>query len=508
MTATQITPQTAMTLATIAPTGATPRPSGETLRDQTERVRTGVAWQLSQHTSWALNWLVLTPDNANMAYIAVNTEPGSNQLAVVIRGTVDNPADSMEDFDVSTVVPFTAGIPAGQAPISVSKGAMAAFTQIVNANPDVLDPLMRQDLARRVLNVTAKMEPNPTLFVIGHSLGGCVATMIALYLRALTYANLPNFGILTFAAPTAGLDDFAKYFDRQTWAQCERHVNHYDLIPQAWDKLNIPVDPLKPWYPAPGPKMTGAMDALINTLKAKPGNNKYVQPMPIKEWNAKYETVDKNLVRHTNQDFMGQVGYQHANATYLSLLGADVTLDAAPTVTEVDPSFGTQGSQVTITGTGFALFPKESTFVDFGPIAYNPGSIEIKSDTQIVLNNVPYGYGIVTVQVTNPLGTSAASPIAQYAYGGPAPVAVTGVEVSDTITTVTISGTGFAEGAVVYFGTVESQDVTLKPDPPRSPKLVATIPPPAKAGETVDITVVLNGYSSPTSPADEFTYPG
>ncbi|MGW4047649.1 hypothetical protein [Streptomyces sp. NPDC004721] len=108
--ATPITPQVAMTLAAIAATGATPRPSGETLQAQTDRIKLGISRQFSNSPltkNWTPTWLALSPDNANMAYIAKNND-GSNQFAVVVRGTIASVTDILEDLDVGTVVPFTA----------------------------------------------------------------------------------------------------------------------------------------------------------------------------------------------------------------------------------------------------------------------------------------------------------------------------------------------------------------------------------------------------------------
>lgn len=504
MPGTKITPQAAMTLAAIAPTGAAARPSGETLQAQTTRVASGVKQQLSAHTTWELQWLALSPDNANMAYIALNKEPASNQVAVVIRGTDATLADIMEDFDVSTVVPFTAG--GSKTPVSVSKGAMEAFTQVANMQPADADPAAQRSLVGALKAVLDKAPPDATVFVVGHSLGGCVATMVALYLKAQTWPKPPSFGVLTFAAPTAGLADFAAYFDSQSWSQCERHVNHYDLVPHAWDKLgDVLKDPVtgQPWYPDAGPRMTDAVKQLITGIMGIPGYHKYAQPKLVTEWNTEYKIRDPFLSAQSTQDFLGQVAFQHANLTYMVLLGAFVELDKAPKVTGVSPSFGEAGIQVTVEGSGFAAFAPKDTAVDFGVVACDPGSYEIKSDAQILVHQVPDGAGIVDVRVTNPLGTSAGSPASQFAYGGPEPVTVTRVEVNKLVGAVAITGTGFTDQAAVYFGLVQAQDVKLNPQG----QLTAPIPPSGPAGTTVDITVVVNGYSSPTSPADQYSYP-
>ncbi|MET8544833.1 hypothetical protein ABZW03_29950 [Kitasatospora sp. NPDC004799] len=130
--------QVCMTLSALAATAATPRPSGETRDEQTWRVAAGIAQQLTAiwlatQASWQLAWVALSPDDANMAYIAKCID-GSNRFAVVVRGTVGSITDILEDLDVGTVVPFTAS--GSPTPVAVSKGALTAFTQVATI-PDL-----------------------------------------------------------------------------------------------------------------------------------------------------------------------------------------------------------------------------------------------------------------------------------------------------------------------------------------------------------------------------------
>jgi len=500
MTVTQIDPKTAMTLAAIAATGATPRPSGETLQEQTDRITFGVTQQLAKNASgWELSWLALSPDNANMAYVAVNL--GANQVAVVTRGTVANLSDILEDFDVGTVVPFTAG--GAQTPISVSKGALDAFTQVMGMTGAFAGSTGVNLNGALSSILSATMGPNPVVFAIGHSLGGCLATMVGLSLQAGSWAQNPSFGVVAFAAPTAGLGDFASYFDSRTWAQCQLHVNHYDVIPQAWSNLP-PAD--WPWYQdPPGPVATDEVDLLVGALSTATGYHTYVQPSAIKQYNQDYHLRDDNLVANSTMDFLGQIAFQHANSTYLDLLGAgDVKLYPAPMVIEVRPGFGLPRSEVTIIGKGFtAVDPEHPTMVDFGPVPCE--TFEVKSDEEIFVYEVPAGSGIADVQVTTPFGTSAASQLAKYAYGGPAPVRVFRVEALDTDVQppqVMVWGTGFGAGARVFFGKVPSPQVQLV-----DPLQLRVMVPPGDPGTVVNVTVLYNGYSSPTSPVDQYTYP-
>ncbi|MFE5325544.1 hypothetical protein ACFRCG_03910 [Embleya sp. NPDC056575] len=170
---------------------------------------------------------------------------------------------------MGTVVPFTA-VGSPPAPPAVSKGAMEAFAQIVTMSTAGVT------LVKALAAALAEAAPNPAVHVIGHSLGGCVATIIGPYLRARTWPDAtPRFGIHTFAAPTAGGPDFATYVDSPDWVANERHYNDWDLVPRAWTNL----DDAKKWYPdPPGPAANDDVKAVITAIASLPGPHVYAQP--------------------------------------------------------------------------------------------------------------------------------------------------------------------------------------------------------------------------------------
>lgn len=496
--------QVTMTLAALAATGATSRPSGESLQDQSARILAGISQQLTDQRlatsgTWQPVWLALSPDNANMAYIARNTD-GSNEFAVVSRGTTPNLTDISEDLEVGTVVPFTAG--GAPQPIAVSAGAMAAFTQIANA-PSIVPattsgagiPPVGSTLADalEIALQSAPASPQPTVYVTGHSLGGCLATMVAPYLRVELSAQA-QFALITFAAPSAGLASFADYVDSVGWLTNERHVNAYDLIPLAWTEL---LDAVR-WYPSPGPTATWEIEGLLAVLISRTNGHTYAQPgSPLKN-NEDYKVLRKSLVNNTTADFLGQVAFQHANSTYLGLLDAPL-IAPGPVVLGISPTSGGAGTTVKIGGIGFTA----DSVVDFGPIAC--GNAAIDSDT-LITATVPAGTGIVDVRVTNVLGTSPVVPIGQFAYGGPAPVVVRqiGPNSGQVGTHVTIQGSGFAAGATVSFNRTPALAVDVE-----SPvKITATVPKLPDDSRTANVTVTVGVATSPTSPAGEFTYTG
>ncbi|MCX4825838.1 IPT/TIG domain-containing protein [Streptomyces sp. NBC_01142] len=518
VTQTFLTGAQTMTLAAIAATAATPRPSGETQNGHALRIVRGIGTQLNDPSIdtggvWRMVWLGLSPDNANMAYIA-QTVDGSNQFAVVVRGTVDSPIDTMEDLDVGTVVPFTAtGSPV---PLAVSAGAMAAFTQIVNARGITGTPAeqaLEGEFGRPALALpsgstltaaladllaVAPSTPQPVVYVTGHSLGGCIASMLAPYLQAQAWApSNPQFGLVTFAAPTAGLQSFAQYVLNGPWRPFATYTNAYDVVPRAWSDL----DTAKSWYPADkGPVANADVKILLTELNMLRKNNVYVQPdagpSPLNQDYAKY---DLQLVEETMADYLGQVAYQHANSTYLTLLGG-TPVPAGPVVAAVNPTAGRGGTPVIIHGTGFT----PDSVIDFGTIPCT--EFTVAPSGTVITATAPVGLGIVDVRVTTELGTSHSVPLGRFAYDGPAPVVVSAVTPSRGKfgDEVTITGSGFAKGATVRFRDTAASTVTVN----SATEITATVPIRLPVPKTVDVTVTVGVATSPTGPPNEFTYGG
>lgn len=519
-----------MTLSAIAATAAVPRPSGESLEAQSERMADGIWTRLhdpglaTSDGVWRMVWLGVSPGNTNMAYIARSYD-GSNQFVVVVRGTVDDPVDTMEDLDVGTLVPFT---PAGaEPPVAVSAGAMAAFTRIVNTPGFTGTPAVPDDPgapglpvpsgatlieALAALLLAAPASPPPTVTVTGHSLGGCVATTLASCLQARDWSPAaPRFALVTFAAPTAGPQDFADHVDGLNWSTYGRYFNAWDLVPQAWSDLTA----AGAWYPdPPGPAATDEVRLLLKEIDSLRKGEVYVQPAASPVLNQYYPVHDPNLLRHTTADFLGQAGYQHANNTYLALLNAPLITDG-PVVTSVRPSSGGTGTPVTVTGTGFG----PDSVLDFGTIPCTDLTVDASGTT--IDAYAPAGLGLVDVRVTTSVGTSPAVPLGQFAYGGPAPVVVTSVDPDQGRAgdPVVIKGSGFADGATVRFKkvTVERRHVHVESSNRINVIVPHRIPaaPPGPNGDrpaaeeqprTVDVTVTVGVATSPTGPAGEFTY--
>jgi IPT/TIG domain/Abnormal spindle-like microcephaly-assoc'd, ASPM-SPD-2-Hydin/Fibronectin type III domain len=172
------------------------------------------------------------------------------------------------------------------------------------------------------------------------------------------------------------------------------------------------------------------------------------------------------------------------------------TYVAPPTVTGVSPSSGTTagGTAVTISGTNFAT----GAGVTFGSAAAT--NVVVVSSTTITATTPAGSAGAVAVTVTNP-GSLSGSLASGYTYV----VTPTVTSVSPNNgppaggTSVTITGTNFASGATVTFGSAAATNVVVV----SATQITATTP---AGGGVVTVTVTANGQSGTL--ANGFTYNG
>lgn len=356
-----------MTLAALAAMAATERPSGETVEQQQQRILAGINEQLTNNDlatdgHWQAIWVGLTRDRANMAYIAQNAsiEQGqSQQYAVCLRGTQGFVIDILEDVEVGTMLPFMGG--------KISQGAMEAFTEVV----------MGTTLLQALRELVSVQTTGPTIYVTGHSLGGALATTVSLYLAVQSWNPAPTFQVYTFAAPTAGDADFATAFNTQfptatcVWSQ-------YDIVPNAWwnlvDAANVgsqspPIQEFAEYF-YPGMPATTAKEkewhiwkqGLISGIGDLVGSNVYVQPQPPQQpplvLNACFDYAEPQATQITTfGDWLLELGNQHANNTYLTLLGAQPVPLETPSVTSVSPTSGPSAGWTPVTVSGTASRP-------------------------------------------------------------------------------------------------------------------------------------------------------
>jgi len=257
----------------------------------------------SPATGWTLAWgpVETTITQGNLVFVA--QAAAAKQCAIVIRGTYPHftPAlfeDLFQDLTVGILLPWS--YPASP-DAKIAGGTMDGLEDIKGLR-DAASGLSLLDLMQQGALAAAD------IYVAGHSLGGCLATVLAPWLRyALGAARtiLP----CTFAAPTAGNQAFAGMFTSM-FPNALRLYNTLDVIPMAWANLAG----VKSLYAAPGPGCPLALKAGIDVLNVSLAPLKYQQPNgggnPLRG------------VATSSQNFIAEILSQHDSNNYLSLLGA------------------------------------------------------------------------------------------------------------------------------------------------------------------------------------------
>lgn len=81
-----------------------------------------------------------------------------------------------------------------------------------------------------IISTLAKLSPDKTLYITGHSLGGALATLCAIDLAANTSHTSPN--LFTYGSPRVGDPDFTNVF-KQYVRKSSRYANLFDVVTYA-----------------------------------------------------------------------------------------------------------------------------------------------------------------------------------------------------------------------------------------------------------------------------------
>lgn len=262
---------------------------------------------------WQCSWGPTTDDDlSNLAFVATYYY-GPNLpvlAAVVLRGTdIDVNSDLgiieqiYEDMDVLNQSPLPWDL---NGPALIANGTLDALIDIQSLN---FEGQGLVDYLSGFLGDPANH--NPVLVVTGHSLGGCLVSVVAPWLQfALALENITVPIVpCSFAGPSAGNADFAEYF-QNTFGYSMRYHNSLDVAPYAWSNLSAIENIYDPdGLPAPDLAwdaiyaFEGAMElAGVNYAQPSSGNPLTGQFSPGLGW-------------------YGEVYLQHHTATYMALLG-------------------------------------------------------------------------------------------------------------------------------------------------------------------------------------------
>lgn len=320
-----------LTFAAAAYVDEKPLP-GETIPAQTARMRRDIDTVLGQsaYAGWQVVWGPgLAGDRANMMYVAGN--PDLNQYAVAIRGTDWSFwLDWVEDLaSLLPLVPFPFLVqPAGEG-IKVAAGTLVGLAELTGVTGDAAGADV--DLA----TFLQQLPPDADIFVTGHSLGGCLASVAAAWIASVL-GSATRLKTYTFAAPSAGNQAFADYFnalfmdsDTNT-SRAFRVYNSLDSVPNAWASLATIVAYYDPSPLCPPYVRDIIAEALLDVGSeyVQVGTDEYGSAIKltgtIAPWASWWDLDPTGTAPFTHQ-----AGQQHATATYLGLLNAAPTVGAA-----------------------------------------------------------------------------------------------------------------------------------------------------------------------------------
>lgn len=233
----------------------------------------------------------------------------SGDLRLVTSGT--NPTSDYdvkeEDNDIGQTA--ASGLISGApSDASISKGANAGAQHIISTTPGTGGSL--------VSYLQGQVGSGGTVVIVGHSLGGALASVLTLYLQE----QLPSakLNCYTFAAPTAGNQQFANYFDKKMAGASTRFFNTMDTVPDAWNATTIQniLTIYNPNLETP----QKVQDGINNNLLLLDFLN-YQQPGDGKT--GLTGAVNTQIIKKKDTDFDDQVAYQHIQA-YMKLLDMQI----------------------------------------------------------------------------------------------------------------------------------------------------------------------------------------
>lgn len=327
--------QVAMTLCALAYTDETPLPN-ETLPQQIARMRKDINAALTDPSlATANDWLIawgpgLSKDRSTMFYVA--KQRGQRNFAIVIRGTdwsfiADWAYDGM-------VIPVSNPWQVGtiQAHNKIALGSLYGVGILGMLTSDYYlvgdaeageeaAPTMTPINAWDFLQAQSRWRGQMDVTVTGHSLGGCLANLLSSMLDYdLNKEPLPiTLYSQTFAAPTAGNETYAAYYQSRFGSRALRLHNSLDAVPHGWGGiLQIP-NLYLPMVTCPADYII-VIDTVADIVKDTKLD--YRQPAPAQRLNGSVNMQWPN--------FCQQVAFQHSSQTYLSLLGAPQTETNGP----------------------------------------------------------------------------------------------------------------------------------------------------------------------------------
>ena len=228
---------------------------------------------------WQLVWgpavfaLPGTKYDDALMYVVQNTlDP--TQYVIAIRGTnpISIPNWIIWDFQAKELKTWPYGDPQTLNAPMLSESTAFGLIILQGLRPEEGIPgykLSVLDFFRQEL----KKDNNLSICTTGHSLGGALAPVLALWLKDIQDEQLSEqlaISCVTFAGPTPGNSAFAEYFNQRMGSDFTRIANSLDIVPHAWQTTTLRKT-FTLYFPPllPSPPLAILLKQLINQSKHK-----------------------------------------------------------------------------------------------------------------------------------------------------------------------------------------------------------------------------------------------
>ncbi len=256
---------------------------------------------------WTVAWMPKEDGTVvNFAFMA--RDDGTGNHVIAIRGTYPNPLSSAYWDNARQDSPFGDMVDWSGAPgAKISAGTADAFDTLLKLE-DTHGSTLQQ--------AVAKLPANASVTVTGHSLGGTLTPVLALWLTG----QFPDRTIeaTSFAGMTPGNRAFAALFGQGTRlaGKVRRVYNSLDSVPYGWDRVLATIG-----FYRPAPKGGIVVSAFIIFMAIRlsfGGYNYKAVGTPVKlKGRVRPPFFSCNLVAYVIETL-----HQHMPDTYLSLLDA------------------------------------------------------------------------------------------------------------------------------------------------------------------------------------------
>jgi hypothetical protein len=247
--------------------------------------------------------------DTNLAFVASYYEANASSpmfTCVVIRGT---DLDELDPLGILWQL-WEDGDPENQ--VSLSWTSQQRYARIANGTNDGLNTIQSfgSDIGPTLKDWLRSQNTSPglgQLVVTGHSLGGCLTTVVAPWLQTVLTEYPDAILPVTFAAPTAGNPPFATYFN-SLFSYTLLYQNPLDIAPLVYgelpqiktiyDQCDVPIS-----FEA---RLLKLMEGWLSGIQyQQPSSNAEMLPIQC------YQTMF----------WLAEAWHQHHPSTYMTLLG-------------------------------------------------------------------------------------------------------------------------------------------------------------------------------------------